>query len=482
MDDETDTSETDDGGCPPEAPTLCEGACVDTLSDPTNCGECGVACDTGLSCIEGDCVNLDRAWGEPLLIEDLESGDSQRAEVAMDPQGNAIVVWEQYFANYRYVFSSRYDAAQDTWAEPVFVGGDGDTGVEAHWPKIAMDESGNAICVWQNYELPYYQIYANRYDLATDTWGGQAHIGSQAGTTAQEAAITMDAQGNAWSVWEQDDGSEISIYANRYDAADDTWLPDALAIEDDSGEASRPQIALDGQGNAIAIWSQHDGSRSNILFNRYDGASESWNAAGELLEVEDSANAYAPQVAFDKDDNAIAVWQQSSNIFSKRRDAGTGTWSADPDAITNGEGVGAYFAELAIDGYGNAFAVWYQYDDIGDNIYANRFDITSGSWGDSAVLLETDNSGWASVPQVGADTYGNSVSVWNQNDGTNTNVFANNYNATDGTWNEAGELIVNDGLEFVFNPKLDMNAAGVAIAVWYQWDENGANIWVNQFK
>ena len=34
--------------------------------------------------------------------------------------------------------------------------------------------------------------------------------------------------------------------------------------------AVRPQIAVDGSGNAIAVWQQHDGTRENIWANRFE--------------------------------------------------------------------------------------------------------------------------------------------------------------------------------------------------------------------
>jgi hypothetical protein len=36
--------------------TLCSGQCVDTATDATNCGSCGIACNQGQSCVNGACV------------------------------------------------------------------------------------------------------------------------------------------------------------------------------------------------------------------------------------------------------------------------------------------------------------------------------------------------------------------------------------------------------------------------------------------
>jgi len=41
--------------CPEDYPTACLGECVDTTSDPFNCGACGLECDRA-ACVDGVCV------------------------------------------------------------------------------------------------------------------------------------------------------------------------------------------------------------------------------------------------------------------------------------------------------------------------------------------------------------------------------------------------------------------------------------------
>jgi hypothetical protein len=48
------------------------------------------------------------------------------------------------------------------------------------------------------------------------------------------------------------------------------WGTAALIEADNAGGAYGPQIALDANGNALAVWSQNDGTRSNIWSNRFE--------------------------------------------------------------------------------------------------------------------------------------------------------------------------------------------------------------------
>lgn len=68
FDDEDDEPprRSDDAGvamCPSDAPTECDGVCVDTSDDPLHCGACGNDCQT--DCLRSSCIscpNVDGRW------------------------------------------------------------------------------------------------------------------------------------------------------------------------------------------------------------------------------------------------------------------------------------------------------------------------------------------------------------------------------------------------------------------------------------
>jgi hypothetical protein len=48
------------------------------------------------------------------------------------------------------------------------------------------------------------------------------------------------------------------------------WQTAVLIETSNTGDATKPQIAMDAIGNAIAVWQQSDGARSNIWSNRFE--------------------------------------------------------------------------------------------------------------------------------------------------------------------------------------------------------------------
>ena len=363
---------------------------------------------------------------------------------------------------------------------------------QAYHPKIAIDGSGNAIVLWQRHDSVRYTILASRYDAGSGTWGAAMPVMSELGSAyGPNHNIAFDNSGNAIAVWSQSDGVRYSIWANRYSATSGTWGTAALIETDNTAPfgAFAPEIAIDPDGNGIAVWFQHDGTRNNIWANRYSAASATWGAA-VLIETDNAGTAKNPEIAMDHSGNAIVVWYQSDgtryNILANRYSTSSAAWGTAQLIETNDAGAGAYAysPQIAMDGSGNALVVWYQYDSsMHNNIWANRYSTPSGTWG-TAQLIETDNAGGAYNPQIAMDGNGNALAVWAQSDGTRNNISANRFNTASGTWGVV-QLIGTDIARNAYPPRIAMDNSGNAVAVWFQYD-NGtsyySNIWANRYE
>ena len=241
-----------------------------------------------------------------------------------------------------------------------------------------------------------------------------------------EEAQAVDPNGNAVAVWAQSDGPSANIWANRFTPSAG-WGAAELIESDNAGSAFSPQVAVDPNGNAVAVWYQRDGTRTNIWANRFT-PSAGWGAA-ELIETDDAAGAFDPKVAVDPNGNGVAVWAQldgpsaSSEIWANRFTPSAG-WGA-AERIETDDADNAFCPQVAVDPNGNAVAVWTQFDGTRPNIWANRFTPSAG-WG-AAELIETDDAAGASCARVAVDPNGNAVAVWEQDDGTRFNIWANRF-------------------------------------------------------
>jgi len=329
-------------------------------------------------------VDVDNgSWGQAVLIEQIDN-DAIHPEIAVDNSGNALAVWaQQNDAGAAYnIWANRYSVNNNSWGSAEMI--EGSTG-DAKYSKVAVDDSGNAVAVWHERESSEYRIWANRYNVSNDSWGEAERIGSgggdgnphPSGSTINRIEFTpeisVDSNGNALTVWSQIDATQDNIWANRFSVANDSWGT-ATMIENDAGDARRPAISVDGNGNALVVWYQFDGLRDTTRFNHYNVADSSWGTAA-LIET-DAGQAYFHQITHDNSGNALAVWQEAdSGVFSiraSRYNASNSSWEA--SALIEADAGGAETPQIAIDGSGNALAVWEQNDGSQNNIRANKFD------------------------------------------------------------------------------------------------------------
>ncbi|MBV1913759.1 MAG: hypothetical protein KUG72_00130 [Pseudomonadales bacterium] len=273
-------------------------------------------------------------------------------------------------------------------------------------------------------------------------------------------------------MWVQDDGTRWNIMANRFDGS--SWGTAELIETDNAGNVSGPQIAFDASGNAHAVWAQHDGTRNNIWANRFDGSS--WGTA-ELIETDNASNSSVPQIAVDASGDALAVWVQFEdgrrNIWANHFDGIS--WDT-AELIETDDVYNAYVPQIAFDASGHALAVWQQSDGgIISGIWSNRFD--GSSWG-IAEPVENNNVVDIFTPRIAVDASGNALVVWQQFDGTRRDLWSNHFDGN--SWGTP-ELIETDNTGDAWNPRVAYDSSGNALAVWFQPDGTYENIWANRF-
>jgi len=312
-------------------------------------------------------------WGATEHIESSDTGHAVIPRVAIDASGNALVVWYQTMLPTSSIWSSRFTASTSTWGTPTLIENN-DSGYSVD-PRIAMDASGNAMVVWFRSDGTRYSIWSNCFTVATGTWGTETLLETDDAGDAQYPQIAIDAFGNAMAIWFQFDGTRNSIYACRYSAALGIWGAVTPVETDNAGDAGYPKIAFDATGNVMAVWHQSDGTRTNIWSSRYTKSTGTWSVP-TLLETDNAGDAIYPQIAIDGAGNTVAVWSQYdgsfNNIYSNRYTASIGTWGTPALLETDSRGP-AYVHHIAMDFSGNAVVVWNQYDGPFFSIWSNVY-------------------------------------------------------------------------------------------------------------
>ena len=286
--------------------------------------------------------------------------------------------------------------------------------------------------------------------LTSDGWQYHAVASNVAGTATSSAAV-LTVQARSWTV-------------------------PVLVETNDVGDASDPDVAVDANGDALAVWVQDGDATAAQRLDVWASRSSAgvWGAP-TLIETDDTGNAYAPRIAFDASGNALAVWQQNvgGNVSIWANRFASGSWGT--ASLIGINGVSSQPPRLAIDSLGNALVVWLQVDSS-YHIWANRYTAGTG-WGTPAAI-ESNVASAANTPTVAFDASGNAIAVWSQTTGTAGDVWANRYTAGTG-WGTATRIEPAAGN--AFGAQVAFGAGGSAMATWARTDGAVYSAWASRY-
>jgi hypothetical protein len=433
--------------------------------------------------VEVSCVTpaVNRKWQTPAPLETSDAGTVEMPAIAMNASGNAALVWRRSLPNTSPVWSSQYSASSKTWsaAAPVALN-TSNVGIAAA-PEIAIDGNGNAVAVWQQYQNAVWGVWANQFSPGTG-WATAVRIDSVPGPSVHPW-VTFDSGGNALAVWEQSDGTSYHIWSNTLPAGTAAWHG-STQIDTNVGVSGSPQICAVGQGNVLAVWDQADTLAAPVYQVRsssYVPNSGTWTPP-VLVGSLPTTGAVNARVVCNAAGAAFALWEQTGNnsLWANRYSFATG-WTTAAEIPTNG--VAPQSGQIAVDAGGNAMAVWREFDASGmdSHTWYAYYSANSG-WGVAAQLSHSNASvqDRAEDPQVGFDAAGNALAIWNRFDGTLEFNTSSLY--TPGTgWTEPVD-VENQGA--VLSPVLAVAPGGDALAVWEQANDQapGAMLWQNRFE
>ena len=264
-------------------------------------------------------------WLATPEIVSTAAGQAAAPQVGVDAQGNVLVVWRQRAANGRWdVWSRRRDGVSGAWNAAAGIESDDADPSGARDPRLVVAANGEAVATWSHFDGVRDNVRANRF-VPGSGWGASVLVESADQPLSGAPDVAIDANGRAvvvfvqllqgWSVQatHSEPGSsvwgapvtvvlpsagitlkDVRLAANGAGRAHAVWTraasapaaetiesarcviggawsaPHRLDSRDGSNAAALPRIAVDVSGDAIAVFTQHDGTRPNVHANRFE--------------------------------------------------------------------------------------------------------------------------------------------------------------------------------------------------------------------
>jgi len=359
-------------------------------------------------------------------------------KVASDGYGGAVIAWDEF--NYSYsdwdIVAKRVDSAGNTsWGMPGWglqVIGDNHGGTPQGVSKIIEAGTGKTIITGINGGVAYEDIIAKKLNVfGTAEWTGSMDspyypIGDyQMATDGSGGVIAGWALSNAFS-------GKDEVYVQRLLGANGTraWIQPVKVCDQGTNWWYHPQVASDGSGGAIAIWTDNrrtgDNYKTDLYAQRVSaGGATQWTINGvTICAYSDWDNYYHKfqQIVSDGSNGAVITWmdyREGSNypvIYAQRVDSGGNVlWG------TNGKKMTTTFAgwsvqknpEIIISEPGYAIITWDE--SFSGAIYAQKVDLSNGSllWGGNGLIVGTSEGILSCIfPKIVSDRANGAIISW----------------------------------------------------------------------
>ena len=356
--------------------------------------------------------------------------------ITMDGAGNFVVVWNSYLQDKSSngVFGQRFDPNCNPLGEEIQINTTSSGNQKE--PSVAMDMDGNFIVVWQGpglIEQDKEDIFARLFDSNGQPLGNEFRVNTNTNDKQLCPRTTMSNDGGFVIVWESvnvpQEGKK-AICFQLYDS-NDLKIGTESVVNDGPLNGRYPDAAIDSQGNFAVVWMQ-DKSSNSIMGRLYNADGSSKTEPFEVSTIRFSS-VTQPSISMSTEGGFVAVWDGDPELAGLD-DIHARMFEADGTAIgeqfivnTNAEGP-QQNPEVAINNRRQFIVVWDSKIDPDINereIFAQRYDSTGEAIGGEFQVnthIEADQK----RPVVAIGQGRQFVTTWQSygQDGSGYGVFA----------------------------------------------------------
>ncbi len=288
-------------------------------------------------------------WGAPVPIAKPDFSVIQLdATVVMDRFGGTIAAWSQQSAGPQ----AAIKRAGSPWSAVTKLSGPKSTALDT---SVAVGRDGTAVAIWVDIIPGRYgrtEIEAATLLPGAAVWGAPETL-SPTDPSLSQAHVAIDGQGNVVATWLHSDGVHLRVQAVERPLGGSWSLP--RDISDASNHALLPQLAMNANGVAIAVWqSAAVGYTPSRLDAAVRSGAGSWSSPIHVTAI--GTNVWNPQVVIDELGRGAIAWNENGAIMTATQ-ARRGTMFSAPALVS----VAAEWSDspaLATDDAGNLIVAW----------------------------------------------------------------------------------------------------------------------------
>ena len=165
--------------------------------------------------------------GFPSIVNHCKIYDKKNPHIAMDEWDNYVVVWQSWMQDgsgsgifgQRFLANGRKNGGE--FKINTYIMGSQEN------PVVAMNDQGNFVVVWEGENNNSDNIYAQRFDADGNRVGKEFRVNASINKIQNNPSVSMDNNNNIVVVWQSQVDSNWDIYSNKFD-----WSEEAESVND----------------------------------------------------------------------------------------------------------------------------------------------------------------------------------------------------------------------------------------------------------
>lgn len=344
-------------------------------------------------------------------------------------------------------------------------------------PQVAFAPNGDGLAVWTQKNGTAGQIFASSY--IAGVWQAPRRLDTTAVPKASKPQLGVDKNGNAVATWTHTDNADGGVWISHYVRETDSWqLAFRLVSKNDPGPSA---LAVAADGGAIVVFPEFVGDPAGIVAAeptfrlraaRYSpGQPWSFQVVEEGLPI---VGAPPSAAGIDSTGRTIVIWTENGAIRAKRSDANQ--QFSEPAVTLSSEVGAATGARLAVSANGNAVAGWRQLGQV----FARYYDAIE-AWEEQPTLLGANNGAEDNdAPSVAVDSQGNAIVAWTNVPAVGSAELLVRHNFANDGWLTDAVVLPTSGLPFA--PQVRLDPAGNALLAWIEHESNVLQVMADRYR
>jgi hypothetical protein len=348
-------------------------------------------------------------WESAVAVPGMSKRDFDLVNGYLFVDGSGTATWIENITSATRTYSTRRNTLSGGWQTPFALSAPG--GANFFISSAIMDANGAvgilAVVSGSN-------IFNIALNSGASQWGNWTQV-SASQRNVFTTKVALSSNGTALAIWSEVNPGDnnYSMKASRFDPSQPTgWQPPVVIDSSfDNVQAAYLDVAIDAQGNGVAIWAQ-----GNFMYYNMFTAASGWQGAVQFDNQVGSA-LVEPQVGMTPDGRAVALWGSGQAALRSMQYTPQGGWTA-PETIDNYN----IRRMLSISDNGRAVVTYSPFTDpatLNFDVVTRSLQI-GGSWS-SVVKLDVD-AGNVKTPIFAMNKNGQGIAIWVQDDLANSSV------------------------------------------------------------